>query len=437
MDLMALILYGVVNLAMVLSHLVVPGHFYRFPFWVGMISLGWFYPQAIGGYSLQDVYPPNAYADGLFFASLCTVAVWIGFNVAVGKVSHRPSWLDAEFDYTKLYYSGLALCVFGFYFQWKLFSLPEEVLAESQWSGTAVKYLFFANVFKIGFIVLWLSYLRQPRLLVTKYLLLIIPCLLLFLEAIVIRGRRAGMMDLVAYLFVGIWFVRKKTIPRWFLITGMVFGLVLINGIRTYRLIMKDKDRPLAERLSDAANADYMESSKKRLESSGAEFNNYIFYRQIYAVSKVYDLGVVHWNRFVFNYVPAQIVGREFKDSLELTPTSEDIRELVKEEFGHTFKTGTTVTGYKDAFGSFGWFGFIKFMLIGYMMGALYKRAMVGALLAQILYIYCLTKGMQIVSHGTNDILIRVWVYFFTLGYPLLYWAKVRHKEPEPYSVVN
>lgn len=430
MNLISLILYGAINLAMVLHHLNKKGRYTQLPFWTGMVALGWLYPQTIGGYINASDFPENAYADGMFFASLCTGALWVGFSLALKrKPTARGSWLAAPFDLQKLYYAGSILCLFGFFFQWKLRSLPEEMLAQTQWTGVTVKYLFLGSVFKIGFITLWLAYLNYSRRLILKYLIFIVPCLLLFLEAAVLRGRRAEMMELLAYMTIGLWFVRRLAAPRWFIVGGLVFGLVLINGIHTYREIMKNKDTSLSERLSLAANADYMETSKKSMGDSGEEFKNYIFYRQVHADIGFYDLGTVHWNRFVFNYVPAQIIGKKIKKSLILKPGDVHITQIAKERYGHVGKIGTTTTGYKDAFGSFGWFGFIKFLLIGFVMGTLYRHAMAGAFLGQLLYIYFLTKGMQSVSHGTNDILVRVWVYFFALGYPVLIWARAKKEE--------
>ncbi len=431
MNLFSLILFGALNVVMVIYYLSSKGRFYQFPFWAGMIALGWFFPQAVGGYFNYGEFPSNAYSDGMFFAALCMASLWGGFEYAVKRVpSTKISWLGAPFNPQKLYYAGAALCLFGFFFQWKLWSLPEEMLAQSQWTGATVKYLFLASVFKMGFIALWLLYLSQPRLVAPRLLIFIIPCMLLFFEAALFRGRRAGMMDLVSYLFVCLWFVRRISLPRWFLNLGLSLGLILINSVQTYRLILMNKEMPLSERLSEAAGADYLETSKGKWQDSGPEFKNYIYYRQIHADTGVYDFGIVHWNRFVSNYVPAQLIGKELKKKLKLTPTDLDIKLLVEERYGHTFKLGTTSTGFKDAFGSFGWFGGIKFLLIGLLMGTLYRHAMSGAFLGQLLYVYLLTKGMQCVSHGTNDILVRVWVYFFVLGYPILAWAKIRNRLP-------
>ena len=242
---------------MVLSYLFGgKSRFYQFPFWVGVIALGWFFPQAVGGYFNVAGFPVNAYADGMLFATLCTVAVWLSFAIAASRIPKNPSWLDALFDVRRLYWVGVAFCVFGFFFQWKLWSLPEEMLAESQWSGEAVKYLFLANIFKFGLLALWLLYLSQPKLMPPKLMAFIIPCLGFVLYTALLRGRRSEMMNIVAYLVVSMWFVRRIAIPRWLLISGLILGLVLINGIKIYRSIMMDTDTPLVERLEKAVDAE-------------------------------------------------------------------------------------------------------------------------------------------------------------------------------------
>lgn len=429
MDLFSLILYGAINAAMVLYHLQGNGRFFQFPFWAGIIALGWFFPHAIGGYFNASDFPGNAYADSMLFAGLCTGALWFGFSLAPARSPSRPSWLDTDFNVRKLYYAGAALCMIGFFFQWKLWSLPDEMLERAIWTGATVKYSFFANVFKFGFITLWLLYLGQHRVLAPRLLVFIVPSLLFFLEAAVLRGRRAAMMELVSYLAVSLWFVRRIAVPRWFIVFGLIFGLIVVNAIGTYRTIMTNKDADLSERFSQAAHADYMASSKNKVAEAGEELKNYIYYRQIYIDVGCYDFGATHWNKLVFNYVPAQIFGRDFKESLMIDPDDASVGLLAKEMYGHRWKPGTTSTGYKDAFGSFGWFGFIKFMWIGYMMGVLYRHAMQGTFFGQLLYVYCLTVAMHSISHQTNDILIRIWIYFFALAYPMFYLARYKGEQ--------
>lgn len=427
MNLLALLAYGLVNVAMVLCHLLKKERIYEFPFWAGALALGWFYPQAIGGYHNAQAYPAQSYASGMFFATLCTLALWGGYCKAVNAVPLKSSWLDAQFDLDRLFQAGAVLCATGFFFHWKLNSLPEEMLAQSQWSGATVKYLFLSSVFVFGFITLWLVYLSQPKLVVPRLLVFIIPSLLLLLESAVLQGRRAAMMNVVAYVLISLWFVRRVIIPQWALIGGLILGLVLINSIGTYRAIMARNDLSWRERFKLAANADYASESESLVKKGGSDFNNYIFLRQVIAEGSQFDLGLKHWNGLVFNYVPAQLVGRKVKNAL-LLPIMDDsiIIASAHDRYGYEFGTGGVATGYMDAFASFSWFGFIKFWAIGLIMGVLYRHAMTGMFLGQLLYVYMLSGAMHAISHGTHTILVAQWVYFFALGYPLLRWAKLR-----------
>ncbi|MGK0271155.1 MAG: hypothetical protein ACI88H_001809 [Cocleimonas sp.] len=424
MDLFLLILYGSINLSMLLYHLKGKGEFYKLPFWVGLISLGWFYPQAIGGYFNVAQYPSSSYELGMLFASLCSLGLWAGWILAYRKPLNSRLWLAMTFNKNKLYYTGVFLCLAGFYFQWKLWSLPEEMLENSQWSGATVKYHFLAGIFKYGFLIIWILYLSAGKRKSSYFLVFLIPCLLMMLEASILRGRRFEMMSLASYILIVLWFVRGVTIPRGLLIGGLTVGLILINGIGIYRSIMMDKELDFSERIELVFNADYMSVTNALIENSGVEFNNYIYRREAYSEDLTFDYGAYHWNRFIFNYVPAQIVGSEIKEGL--TFPLRNMREVVQNKYGLSHATGSTATGYADAFGSFGWLGIIKFVFIGLIMGNLYRYALHGYFLPQLLYVYSLTTAMVSITHGTNQILISIWVYFFLLIFPLLVFYKIK-----------
>lgn len=426
MDLFLLILYGCINFAMLLWYLLRKGDLYKTPFWIGVISLGWFYPLAIGGYANTFELPDDAYSNGMLFASLCTLGLWGGWILAYRKPLKANFWLGMSFKPERLYYVGVILCLGGFAFQWKLRSLPEEVLAMTQWTGAPVMYLFLSQIFKYGFLTLWILYLNKRNWLSFRYLIFLTPCFLLLLDAAIINGRRAEMMNLVAFILVGLWFVKRVVMPRWLLVIGLICGLTLINAIGTYRSIMKIEDISMSQRVELIINGDYMGVNKSHLENTSAEFENYIFIRTAVADEFAFDYGMSHWNLFVFNYVPAQLVGTVVKQSLMLP--IEDVNQIVSSKYGHSFHTGSTLTGYADAFSSFGWMGFIKFILIGLMSGVLYRYAMAGGFLAQLIYIMSLNFAMHSVSHGTNEFLIRHWAYFFILVFPVMYWALDRKR---------
>ena len=100
-------------------------------------------------------------------------------------------------------------------------------------------------------------------------------------------------------------------------------------------------------------------------------------------------------------------------------PGKKEIKPIVKEELGYKAVTGSTSMGYLDSFRSFGWFGFMKFWMVGWIMGILYRYAMHGFFLGQLLYVSMLNAGMHAVTHHTSLILSSDWVYFFVMGIPL------------------
>lgn len=436
MEMLALIMYAAITLWMVLYYTWTgKGKYYEFPFWTGVIAAGWFLPQAIGGYREIRFLPDGAYATSLAFAAMCNALLWIGYEMAVRRRPvGRRSWLDDGFDVKKLYMAGAAMCLFGFFFELKLSNLPDEVISRTQWTGIAVVYLFFSNVYYMGFVTLWLLYLNQRKWLNVKLLIFIVPALLMLLTRAVVGGRRSVMMNLFSYVFVSLWFVRRLAIPRILLVVGLCLGLLLVNSIGIYRSIMRESDMPLSERLSEAVDADYVGEIKAKYAKGGHEFRNYVHVIALYSEYGGYDYGGIHWNDLVFSYVPAQFVGREFKDSLmiESAMSSKNISSELRKRYNYNIPVGTTISGYADSFGSFWWVGCVKFLLIGLLMGCLYRHGIHGSFLGQMLYVFTLGTAMHAVSHGTNRILTSVWVYFFALGYPALYFArhKIAHQGP-------
>lgn len=429
MELFSLILYAVVNLWILIRYFAGPkGKVYEFPFWMALMAVGWFLPQAIGGYANVDCYPQGSYATALIFATFCSIALLVGYEISVSKGIKKSSWLCMQLQPKKLYLASAGLILFGFYFFFKLSRLtPEQITVTEfgQWTGVTVRYLFLSGAFKVGVLALLLLYCGQRRLLNTRFLIFLIPALIMMLTPIIFGGRRADMMELTAYSLISVWFVRGWVIPRTLLLVSLSVGLIFINSIGLYRGVMdKGKEMDLNERIRIALNQDYLGQNFNTLETSGPEFENYVF--RMDAVNKLdsFDYGLSHWNMLVFNYVPAQIVGQELKSSLMVpifTPSQAGWNEY--QFYG---QAGATDTGYLDAFASFSWLGFIKFYLIGVIMGRLYQYAGKGYFLSRLLYIFLLTAGMHAITHTTNDVLVRMWVYFLIFGFPIYYWARAR-----------
>lgn len=423
MLLFSLLLFLFINMLIIVVHLIKKGDYLKLPFWIAVINCGWFAPMAIGSYFVEFRFPEGSYSICLFFASVCTLSLWHGFNLAMKQKISERCWLQKKFNRKRLTVCAAGMMFFGLYFYYMLWQLPEELLSMSQWSGITVRYLFFSDAFKIGMICLLLiAFSRKP--VNKKLLLLALPGLLIMLEAIIMRGRRSVGAEFLLFSIYILWFTRRLVLPRTVVLVPLLIGVLLVSNTGQYRSIMKQQQVSFSSKIQEVIDFDYMGTMDRIIDRPSYEFENYIYGVSIAIDKFSYDYGLIHWNNFVFNYIPAQIVGRDLKMSLMVD--LDDPFEMAKRRYGHEFMTGSTVTGYFDAFLSFSFLGFMKFWLIGWIAGRLYRYANEGSFRAQLLYILLIVPAMQSISHTTNDFLIRGWVYFFIMGYPLLMLATVK-----------
>ena len=96
-----------------------------------------------------------------------------------------------------------------------------------------------------------------------------------------------------------------------------------------------------------------------------------------------YTFGLHFWNALVFGYVPAQWLGREFKDGLMINLTDDTAQT------GFTKSNGTCETGIGEAFMAFGYFGCVLFYALGAFMRWLWEGAMRNSVLHQLLLMLC------------------------------------------------
>jgi hypothetical protein len=132
-----------------------------------------------------------------------------------------------------------------------------------------------------------------------------------------------------------------------------------------------------------------------------------------------YDFGKNYWDRFIFQFVPGQLIGFDIKNELMTgRPQSLDSK------LGYVrLSDGITPTGMADAFGSFGYFGFIIFFLIGRYVSRWWLAAQNGGIGSQIVLLLLLPKALLAITHVTPVFFL----HFITLGIflvPFLYLSK-------------
>jgi hypothetical protein len=144
-----------------------------------------------------------------------------------------------------------------------------------------------------------------------------------------------------------------------------------------------------------------------------------------------YQYGVGYWNHLVFRYVPAQILGRPFKDSLMVWNSCDGVeRELSAMDYVNP--AGSTVTGLGDSFQQFGYWGCLFFTLMAVIFRQLWDTACdPGALFAQLIYMQSCTCAMRAVTHWTLDFFPGLIYNTIFLGIAAVYACSFAPAEPE------
>jgi len=358
-------------------------------------------PQIIGTFKIPDL-PQDGLMDMLLMCILCLLALLVGFR----WTRERPVFPMIQVSTGKLLALSAVLSLVGGIGFFLLMRLPFEELNEGMWSGATVKYNFFSSACTYGFVISLYLYLRFRSI---PGLLIAAANFLFMFDRAFVGGRRSAAVNLVLCIILSWWLFRKKTIPRIAVLVIMVLGSIFVNTISDYRQITLKGDAfgslftgyslPTLKNLS---NIDVKGGFKRLENESGSEYVGAAY--TIASQSKLggYDFGLIHWNLLVDNYVPAQLFGQEFKDSCKINLRANE------NDYGYEKAKSTALPGIVDAFCSFWFFGFIKFLVIGAFMGAMMANAKRGNFLVGFIYILLVPHLLVLVSHPTQFFFLQI-----------------------------
>jgi hypothetical protein len=383
---------------------------YQYPFLATGVFAGFVLVQLVG-LSNNSFLPPGALNKTIFMTLLCLMMVYAGDKF--GTLPYRA--FEWQYSRNRLLVASAALSLIGAFFFFQISRLPVE-LKSSQWSGIVVAYHFFAQTMTYGLAIAVLVYIGTS----SKIALGIVICdLTFYVDRIFVGARRGDAAELLVIIALALWFKRGLIVPRSIVVGVMVLGTLFIYSTGDYR--SRAADKPLLEAIN---SINFQENLKRVWNEGGLELENAVYQIESADRYSEYDFGAFHWNTLIFNYVPAQIFGREFKESL-LINTS----DRTAEELGHSFATGTTLTGVADSFRSFWYLGALQFLVFAYVLARIYKAAMGGNMVMQLLYMLMLVNGLHAITHHTNWF-VSPWVHLAIFLMPALLYAKSRKKKP-------
>lgn len=395
--------------------------FYTFPFLSGLIWLGFILPGFLGVYLNRNYLqiPEDALFRALTMTILCALACFGGWQVRC-----RPfACMDWTFSDRKLEIGANCLVFIGAMFYFVMNRLPDDVVRANAGAGTGasgilVAYHFFSKLLVYGFVLNLLLYLKHRKRVTLCILFL---CGIFFFDRIIIAGRRGVTFEFLLSIALALYFYRGYLVPRKYIVI-MIFGFTIaLPCAGLYRNITKNPDLTIAEKASKLIEADYSSALREVLEEGGGEIREMTWVIQAAHLTNDYDYGLYHWNLLVFNFVPAQIVGSDVKESLKLDIMHHE--ELAVQATPYVSLPGCTPTGMADCFRSFWYFGFVKFLIISFIMHQMYINAKKGNIACQVFYILLLTEALLSITHLTQRF-VSSGIHLLVFTVPVFYLAR-------------
>ena len=392
-----------------------PERMIQYPFLAAAVFTGWVLPQLLGlSNSLR--LPAGALEKTIFMTFLCVMAIYLGHTI--NKVPLR-AW-NWRFSRKRLLIAAAALSLGGAYFYYQVSLLAEEATLThgGAWTGIITIYVFFATMLTFGLVLALLSYLQEPS---RWALLIVLFDLMFYLDRIIMRGRRQAAVEFLVILGLASWFHHRKLPPRWAVALVLITGALWVNSVGQYRSTMIAKE---GLGFRGVLAIDFVDNFKSIFSVGGEELKNAVYDIQGADRLASFDFGLSHWNGFVHNYIPGQIVGNDFKKGLMF-----EFDDAAYREFSHIPHYGSTHTGMSDSFASFWYFGALKFFIISFVMAKLYRAANQGHLVAQMLLMLVFVGALESITH-TTDRFFMIWPKIAAFLLPALWYArsKFRHR---------
>ena len=409
MSLTLLIIFAIINIIMIAYGFQSRMGVFKFPCLIGCVNLAFSFPQL---YSIYNVHRnADAYMSlALFFMCICSVALWAGFYL--GERQTKPAKYIVRFNPEALIKLIVVLFIVGVI----AYLTNRGVQKGGRASGTYVIVRFFQEFANYALFLILIIYNRQIKY--TKFLtLLLIGELILCMDFLFMAARR-GNTIIVALAFLYFYLNRlsptKYQSRRWIVPIFFFVGMILSTNIADFR---SNAYKGTMSATENFESLDYSNTTSKIFNNPYGEINNAILGINYAYANDSYDYGAADWNGLVFGFVPKAIFGGQTKEALYLPAPNQDI-------ISNLCAQGSTMTGYFDSFGSFGIFGFVKFLIIGLIMGYIWNRRH-SSDLSLFLYLLLLTPGLHLITHTPSYFFYNL-VLFALFIYPFLKACRIK-----------
>jgi hypothetical protein len=410
-----IIMVAAISVAAIIGALRRPGGCLRYPFLCGALYLTWIVPNLVG-LSGDVTTPEGGFTWLAIMVVLCLAASLVGWRVGAGRQSssRATAAIRGRSAIGRMFWPAAGLTALMFVLHALIGLQPVEAREQTQWSGPLTIIAFFLS---LAVVSLYLSLLIALQERSIRALLLAGSNVLLTGTTAFIALRRGMIIDCAIAGAAALWFGARRQVPIALLGIAVV-GMVLV----TYAIVpLRSAAKDIEARTGSSVGllspevwqqvdfADEVQSAAGQAVDL-ANAAHLIDYANKWGQ---FTLGQQSWDAFVFRWVPGQLLGSDFKNSLMFKPGS----DLAQIEAEYGFKTvgGTTSTGFGFAYQEFWLFGCIYFLVIGAVMGCLWSRAEAGDVEAQTLYATFAGGALLSVTHHAMWLIIMMPLYLLAV----------------------
>ena len=194
------------------------------PFLSALIYAAWYLPQA--AVLVNDPSLPNgSLANVLAMSLLSLVAIWAGWRRSAGSAPLLRILLNVP---ARLIWPTLILTLFVAGIGVAINAQPEEARLASQWTGPLTILAFFARVGTVS-LVLSLALVLQRRTILTMTLAGV--NILFYAGPLLISFRRQSIFEFTFTVFLCLFFLMGRKIPRALIVCALAAGFAIINGV--------------------------------------------------------------------------------------------------------------------------------------------------------------------------------------------------------------
>jgi oligosaccharide repeat unit polymerase len=404
-------------LAGILVHaLMSPKRIYEYPYFMAAAFIAFILPQAYSLVRFPAGAQPEAIDTVLLMALLCVLACMVGYRAPLNRWIVEKTQIPI--DDRQLFRWGVFFVLCGFFFTALISQMTYEERGGSQWTGRATIFLFFATLGYPGLAICLRQALKNRQdgvawfWAIAGFVIPVISCLF--------HARREPMALIALTTGLTFYFQKRYVLPRGLVAAALALATIVIPATSQIRSTLGTRG------IAGVWNVDYVGNFQRFISGSSIlELRNAAILVQATNRTGDFGFGEAYWDQLVFRFVPAQIVGGDFKDSLMFrSPKRRDKEEIAI--VGYRRQTGTTVTGIGDAYREFGYFGALFFAALAVVFKSLWAASLrPDGVFAQLLYIQTSTSAMHAVTHQTADYLPALFYNLIFLG-AAVYFSRVR-----------